>query len=95
MKLTAENLQEILDIARESVEYQCDCFNYKVGDYDLFVFCDFHHNDEVYWVIEPNKVDDNGCSEPIGSWNEVVHYKDYTQLLIACVDLAERYFKEI
>jgi hypothetical protein len=93
MKLTARNLQEILDIAKESVENQDDCFNYKVGGYDLFVFCDYLDDKEI-WVIEPNEVDDNDCSEPMVAWNEAVLYKDYAQLLIACVYLAERYFEE-
>lgn len=94
MRLTAENLQEILNIAKESVKNQYDCFNYKVGRYDLFVFCDFGIDDEELWVIEPNEVDDNDCSEPIQCWNEVIKYGDYAQLLIACADLAERYFEE-
>lgn len=94
MKLTAQNLQEILDIAKASVRDQEDCFNYKVGKYDLFVFCDFNIEDETFWIVEPNEVDDNDCSEPIGGWNEVVRYGDYAQLLIVCADLAERYFEE-
>ena len=95
MKLTAQNLEEILEIAKESVEAEDDCFNYKVGGYDLFVFCDFGASDKEYWVVEPNRVDENGCSEPIGDWNEVVDYKDYASLLIACERLVERYFEEV
>ena len=95
MKLTAQNLEEILEVAKESVVAESDCFNYKVDGYDLFVFCDFGVNDEEYWVIEPNRMDENDCSEPIGGWNEVVDYKDYASLLIACERLAERYFEEV
>ena len=95
MKLTAQNLEEILEIAKESVEEGDDCFNYKVGGYDLFIFCDFGLDDEEYWVVEPNRIDENGCSEPSSGWNEVVDYKDYDALLVACERLAERYFEEV
>lgn len=95
MKLTAQNLQDILEIAKESVITESDCFNYKVGNYDLFIFCDFRSDDEEYWAIELNRVDENGCSELLSGWNEVVDYKDYDALLVACERLAERYFEEV
>ena len=94
MKLTAENLQEILDIAKESVENEYDCFDYKVGGYNLFIWRETTCDNEEIWVVEPNEVDDDDCSEPIGDWNEVVGYGDYAQLLRACAELAERYFEE-
>ncbi len=93
MKLTAQNLQEILDIAKESVKNQDDCFGYSINGYHFFVYCDYYLNDMDAWAIEPNKLDEDGCAEPIGN-QEVVEFCDYAQLLIACAELAERYFEE-
>ena len=93
MKLTAKNLQEILDIAKESVRDKEDNFGYSVNGYHFFVCCDYCLDGKDVWTIEPNKLDDDDCAEPIGS-SEFVEYGDYAQLLIACSDLAERYFME-
>ncbi len=93
MKLTAQNLQDILDIAKESVRDQYDCFGYVINRYHLFVYCDCYLDGREAWAIEPNKLDEDDCAEPIGN-QEVVAFGDYAQLLIACAELAERYFKE-
>lgn len=94
MKLAAKDLQEILDIAKVVVEEDKNCFDYRTGNYNFFIWLEMTHDDEEIWVIEPNEVDEDGCSEPCGGWNKIVPYGDYAQLLIACAELAERYFKE-
>ena len=95
MKLTARNLQDILDIAKVVVEEDEFCFNYQIGNYNLHIWYElFGCSEEKIWVIEPNAVDEDGCSEPIGGWNKIVPYGDYAQLLIACAELAESKFKE-
>lgn len=94
MKLTAQNLREILDIAKVEVkDYHFDSFGYDVGNYHFYIWCDdsFGEN-ELWWIIEPNKLED-GAAEPCGEVEEV-RYQDYAQLLVACASLAERYFKE-
>ena len=95
MKLTAENLQEILDIAKEPVDDPIkDIWSYSVCGYHFFVYTEEDIDDKSLWyIIEPNKLDENCCAEPCGEIEEVP-YKDYAQLLIVCADLAERYFKE-
>ena len=95
MKLTAQNLQDILDIAKAAVEYDDFDFNYQIGHYNLHIWYELLGRwEEKVWVIEPNAVDEDGCSEPIGGWNRIVPYGDYAQLLIACAEVAERKFKE-
>ena len=95
MKLTAQNLQDILDIAKDAVENDDFAFNYQIGNYNLHIWHELLGRDEEkIWVIEPNKVDEDGCSEPIWGWNKVVPYGDYASLLIACAGTAERKFKE-
>ena len=92
MILTSQNLQEILDLAKESVEKQEDCFSYSIGNYHFFVYCDYIDKQDL-WAIEPNSIDEDYVAKPIGS-SEYVFHGDYAQLLVGCVDLAERYFKE-
>lgn len=94
MKLTAQNLQEILDIAKEPVDDPIkDIWGYDVGGYHFFVYSEQDIHDKSLWyIIEPNKLVD-GAAEPCGEV-EMVRYQDYAQLLVACAELAERYFKE-
>ena len=95
MKLTAQNLQDILDISKVVVEEDEFCFNYQIGNYNLYIQRELIGRDERdIWVIEPNEVDEDGCSKPIWGWSRVVPYGDYAQLLIACAEVAERKFKE-
>ncbi len=95
MKLTAQNLQDILDIAKDVVDNDDFDFNYQIGNYNLYIWYELlGHLEEKIWVIEPNEVDEDGASEPIGGWNKIVPYGDYAQLLIACAELAESKFKE-
>ena len=95
MKLTSQNLQDIFDIAKVVVEEDEFCFNYQIDNYNLHICRELlGRSEEKIWVIEPNIVDENGCSEPIGGWSRVVPYGDYAKLLIACVEVAERKFKE-
>lgn len=94
MKLTAQNLQDILDIAKGVVDNDDFDFNYRIGKYDLYIWYELGHWNERIWVIEPNEVDEEGASEPIGGWNKIVPYGDYAQLLIACAEMAESKFKE-
>ena len=93
MKLTSQNLQEILDTARASVRNGEDNFGYSVKDYHFFVCCDYCIDGRDVWTIEPNVLVDD-CAEPIGC-SEYVYYCDFAQLLIACAYLAERYFNEV
>lgn len=93
MKLTAQNLQEILDIAKASVRDQDDNFGYSINGYHFFVYCDYYEDKDI-WTIEPNMIDEDDCAEPIGS-SVCVIYGDYAQLLVECVALAEKYFKEV
>jgi hypothetical protein len=92
MKLTSQNLQEILDVAKASIRDGEDSFYYSINGYHFFVYCDYCIDGRDVWTIEPNILVDD-CAEPIGS-SEFVYYCDYAQLLIACEYLAERYFKE-
>jgi hypothetical protein len=95
MRLTAQHLQDILDIAKYAVEYDDLDFNYQIGNYNLHIEYELLGRfEEKVWVIEPNEVDEDGCSEPIGGWSKIVPYGDYAQLLIACAELAESKFKE-
>lgn len=94
MKLTAQNLQDIFDIAQGVVEYGDFDFNYRIGNYNLYIWYELGHWNEKIWIIEPNKVDEDGTSEPIGGWNKIVPYGSYAQLLIACAELAESKFKD-
>ena len=94
MKLAAKDLQCIFDIAKVAVEEDEFCFNHQIGNYNLHIWREVNCDDEAIWVVEPNEVDDDGCSEPCGGWNKIVAYGDYAQLLIACAELAERYFEE-
>ncbi len=94
MKLTAQNLQDILDIAKVVVDEDEFDFNYQIGNYNLYIWYELGHWNEKIWVIEPNEVDEEGASEPIGGWNKIVPYGDYAQLLVACAELAESKFKE-
>ena len=95
MKLTAENLREILNIAKESVEDPIqDMWGYDIKGYHFFVYSEQDIHDKSLWyIIEPNKLDEEGSAEPCGEV-EAVPYKDYAQLLVACASLAERYFEE-
>ena len=95
MKLTAQNLQDIFDIAQSVVEDDDLEFNYQIGYYNLHIQRELLGREEKkIWVIEPNEVDEDGCSKPIWGWSRVVPYGDYAQLLIACAEVAERKFKE-
>jgi hypothetical protein len=95
MKLTAQHLQDILDTAKAAVEDDDIDFNYQIDNYNLHICYELHGRwEEKVWVIEPNEVDDDGCSEPIGGWSKIVPYGDYAQLLVACAEVAERKFKE-
>lgn len=95
MKLSAKDLKEILDIAKEPAAHPInDIWGYNVCGYHFFVYTEEDINDKSLWyIIEPNKLDEDGAAEPCGEIEEVP-YRDYAQLLIACVDLAERYFVE-
>lgn len=95
MKLTAQNLQDILDIAKEPVDDPItDIWGYDVGGYHFFIYSEQDiHDKSLWWIIEPNKLDEEGSAEPCGEVEEV-RYQDYAQLLVACADLAERYFEE-
>lgn len=95
MKLTAMNLREILDIAKDPVDDPIkDIWVYDVGGYHFFVYSEQDiHDKSLWWIIEPNKLDEDGAAEPCGEVEEV-KYQDYARLLIACADLAERYFEE-
>lgn len=96
MRLTAKDLQDILDIAKVVVDEDEFCFNHQIGNYNLHIWYELHGRwEEKVWVIEPNEVDEEGVSEPCGGWSKIVPYGDYSQLLIACAELAERYFKEV
>lgn len=95
MKLTAQNLQDIFDIAQSVVDDDDLEFNYQIGNYNLYIQRELIGRDEMeIWVIEPNEVDEDGCSKPMWGWSRVVPYGDYAQLLIACAEVAERKFKE-
>lgn len=93
MKLTAQNLEEILEVAKEAVKENYYCFNYQINGYDIYVSRD--EFDEDNWFVEPNKIDENGCSEPIEDWSYIIEYGNFDQLIETCKDMAERYFEEV
>lgn len=96
MKLTAQNLQDILEIAKKYTKNPInDEWGYDVKGYHFYVtVAQDAHDESFWWMIEPNKLDEDGCAEPCGDivW---VEYKDCDRLLDACKELAERYFEEV
>ena len=94
MKLSAKDLQKILDTAQENID--SECFGIDVGEEMVEDRTRWHFFvekvEDTWWQVEANEYIDGG-HEPIELSN-YISVGAFEYLLIECAELAERCFVE-